>query len=60
MGIVSVIGWFSACGRNDELKAMLDEAEKYNAELHREIRFLKIKNNVQVATEYHNEGGKKK
>ena len=59
MGIVSVMGWFSACGRNDELKAQLDEEIKYNAELYRENRRLKIQNNIQVATDYHNEGKKK-
>jgi hypothetical protein len=56
MGIVSVLGWTMACSRNEELKAMLDEAEKYNAELHKEIRYMKIKNNVQVASDYYNEG----
>ena len=58
-GIISVLGWISASGRNDELKAMLDEEIEYNAELHKEIRRLMVKNNVQVATDYYNEGKKK-
>ena len=58
-GIISALGWTAASGRNDELKAKLDKEIQYNAELHKEIRRLMIKNNVQVATDYYNEGKKK-
>lgn len=58
-GIVSVLGWMAACGHNDELKAKLEKEIKRNVELHRENHYLRIKNNVQVATNYHNEGKKK-
>lgn len=59
-GLIAVWGWITACTRNDELKAKLDEEIKYNAELHRQIRYMKIKNNVQVASDYYNEGEEKK
>lgn len=58
-GLAAVLGWIAESGRSDKLEAQLKKEIAHSLELEREIRYLKIKNNVQVATDYYNEGKKK-